>query len=206
VNKLVYILGYNGNMASRYKAILNFLGVAHVGHDKNEPFHYQAHEATHFIVCTPTERHLADISACLSFQKPILCEKPLTKELSALLDVNDVWRSDRHLISMVNQYAEIAGTAQDEPSYYNYFKTGGDGLYWDCLNVLGLAKDGCIVNNTSPEWQCTINGKQLGIEMMDQAYIDMIDRWIANPISNWEYALHAHTKVAKILEHACQKS
>jgi hypothetical protein len=206
VSKLVYILGYNGNMASRYKAILNFLGVPHVGHDKNEPFHFQAHAATHFIVCTPTDRHLADISSCLSFQKPVLCEKPLTTHLASLLEVNDAWKCNRHLISMVNQYEEIAGSAQDEPSFYNYFKTGTDGLYWDCINILGLAKDGCTVNNSSPEWTCMINGKTLSINMMDQAYIDMIQRWLDNPVSNWEYALHAHAKVAKILEHTCQKS
>lgn len=206
MSKLVYIVGYNGNMASRYKAILDFLGIPHVGHDKNEPFHYQAHVATHFFICTPTDRHLADIASCLSFQKPIFCEKPLSKELSNLLDANDIWTSNRHLISMVNQYQEIAGTAEDEPSHYDYFKTGTDGLYWDCINIIGLAKDGCRIQNTSPEWSCTINGKSLSIAMMDQAYIDMVSRWLDDPKSNWDYALKAHAKVAKILEHTCQKS
>lgn len=206
MSKLVYIVGNKGNMASRYKAILNHLGVAHTGHDKYEPWHFSAKEATHFIVCTPTDRHITDISHCLEFRKPILCEKPFTHDYNELLKAEVEWQNDCYLITMVNQYAQIAGSAQDEPTFYNYFKTGMDGLYWDCINIIGLAKDGFTVGNTSPEWTCTINGKLLNINMMDQAYIDMIDSWLTNPESNWDYTKHAHAKVAKVMEHTCQKS
>lgn len=204
---LVYIVGNQGNMAKRYQAILNKLGVKHIGHDKEEPWHFAAHEASCFIICTPTERHLKDIDLALQFDKPILCEKPLTKSLADLQWSKDHWGKKIELIKMVNQYSYIEGVSEksNENTYYNYFKTGNDSLYWDCINIIGLARDSVRIENTSPVWACAINGKMLLHKQVEVAYCDMIEDWLANPVTNWEYAFLAHEKVAVMEALRCQK-
>lgn len=197
---LVYIVGNKGNMAKRYQAILNHLGVKHTGHDKDKPWFYPQ-DATHFLICTPTDRHIADILKCLDFEKPILCEKPIDKahDLS-------MWFTKDKFITMVNQYAYISQPVAEGETYYNYFKSGADGLYWDCLNIIGLANGPVRINNTSPVWECALNGNPLTLKQVDIAYCDMLEDWLHNPVSNWDYAVAAHKKVAEMEAHRCRKS
>ena len=200
-NSFVYVVGNRGNMARRYTAILDHLGVDHCGHDRGEePNEGNLASATHIIIATPTLCHLADIVRYGRYGKPILCEKPFTT------DVDELWKFEREhrtilpLISMVNQYAQLTSVA-DAPglSSYDYFKSGGDGLIWDCINIIGLARGEIKLRNASPIWKCQINGRPLSIAGMDYAYVDMIVEWLRYPVSNFEYAKIAHAKVVNII-------
>lgn len=206
----VHIVGNNGNMGRRYKAILDFLKIPNSGHDKDSgDLEEGLDKAEGFLVCTPTERHLKDIEDLLFLDKPILCEKPLCKsseELEAFLRKHT---KKTHLISMVNQYkflphgdpAALTGT------YYDYFKTGSDGLYWDCINIIGLSKKDPVIRNKSPIWTCIINDLRHDLKDMDSAYIKMLETWLRSdtlPVRDWmsmdmNYALMAHKEVERCL-------
>lgn len=209
MNELVYIVGNQGNMAKRYQAILNHLGVNHIGHDKDEPWHYAIDDVTHFLICTPTKRHLFDIGKVLPYGRPILCEKPLAHTYYAVLAADGEWAEKTDRITMVNQYAyinNVEGSGLAGDTYYNYFKTGNDGLFWDCLNIIGLADGSVRIENNSPIWSCAINGTSINLKQVDIAYCDMIEDWLHNPVSNWDYAMAAHKKVQTMEEMRCQKS
>jgi hypothetical protein len=107
---------------------------------------------------------------------------------------------------MVNQYNWISPKNTNKNTHYDFFKTGGDGLYWDCINVIGLANGLVEINNTSPIWSCAINGKSLSLFDVDISYIHMIEDWLLRPFSNWDYAVAAHKKVAEMEAYRCQKS
>lgn len=206
--KYVHIIGERGNMAARYKAILDYLDVKWTGHDFDRDLSFPTiydlcEEAGGFLICTPTEWHLTNLEEYLQFDKPILIEKPISKNLKDLEEFAEKYHSKLHLITMVDQYNFLARTEKstDVCTTYDYFKSGKDGLFWDCINIIGRHDETKRLNivNESPIWNCKINGWKFHLSDMDQAYVDMVEEWLANHISNIEYALEAHRKVQKCL-------
>lgn len=194
----VFVVGHLGNMGSRYRAVLNHLNIAHSGVDVGDAVRIDyVSRFDGIIIATPTEHHLYDIERYLGYQKPILVEKPIVRSYAELEDFfNRLGQKNRSLITMINQYVYLdsysTGPGETE---YNYFKHGGDGIWWDCINVVGLSEKRPTLKQSSPVWTCKLNGQQIPIKEMDYAYIDMIKDWTSNPKSNWEYALEAHRKV-----------
>jgi len=202
--KKVFIVGIDGNMGQRYKACLTSIGVEVVGVDKN--CNVGDHTRVDgYIIATPTSAHLSDLATYGQYEKPILCEKPLTTSLTSLETFAHKYRKYLINIRMVNQYKYLI----DQHSYgdttygdttYDYFRSGKDGLAWDCINIVGLSNKRPVLESTSPVWYCMINGTTLGIEKMDRAYVAMIKDWVRDPRPNWAYAYGAHEKVEQWLK------
>lgn len=180
-------------MGRRYKAIFNHLGVDYAEFDSktHEHIHSYAKLASGFLIATPTVTHVDLIFQLAPYKKPILCEKPITRdptELAAVLML-------KPKLQMVNQYAFMPIGRGKKPTHYDYFRTGGDGLEWDCINVIGLAKAGVKVKNHSPVWDCQINGKKLSLSDIDGAYMKMVRAWLNDPVPNLDYIKTSHNKV-----------
>jgi len=195
---MIYIIGNKGNMGRRYAAILKYLGVRSFGHDINDDIDLSLMEnAKGFIVATPTNLHVTGLTQILWYEKPILCEKPLTKNLKDIEMIESRYEKYLHLVTLVNQYKFLAKPGDGE-TYYNYFKTGNDGLIWDCLNILGLANGPVKLCNDSPVWKVKINGHELDQSQVDNSYIEMVKDWLDNPKSNWDYIKMAHEKAVNM--------
>jgi hypothetical protein len=203
--KRILIVGILGNMGRRYASILKFLGHEVEGVDAGYSLREYASVAEvcdGIIIASPTCTHIDEIAQALGFDMPILCEKPITTDLKAL-DTFDKGLADKGkaLITMVNQYEWLVDGHLIGPTLYNYFSSGGDGLAWDCTNIIGMASGYPSLSNDSPIWNCMINGKILKREEMDKAYIDMMEHWLQYPdYYNWEYILESHAKVGQWLE------
>ena len=186
----VYIIGYEGNMAKRYRACLDYLGVKHCGEDIYTDPVDKVEDCDGIIIATPTERHISHLSMFADYDKPILVEKPISLKPFILNGGN---------VQMVNQYAHC-GPFPGGETYYDCWRTGNDGLAWDCINIIGLSDKMPNLNNKSPIWKCMINGKELTLADIDLSYIKMIDSWTKNPVSNTDYINEAHDKVRRFLE------
>lgn len=195
----VYIFGHKGNMGRRYRSILEHLGHQWLGEDLDEKVG-TADEADCFIVATPTNTHDQMLTALLGRGKPILCEKPIAKDSQELrrLMANAVLAGAR--IQMVSQYDYLVSPGACGPSRYNYFRSGPDGLAWDCLQIIWHAKGECRLSNDSPVWDCVINGAQLDLSRMDGAYVSMVRDWLAAPRNDISRILDAHEKVQRWLK------
>lgn len=187
--KRVYIYGYNGNMARRYRACLDYLGIEHCGEDIDCIVGSFA-GSDGLIIAAPTDLHMRSLQYFSQFDKPILCEKPISLDKFSIPDAN---------IQMVNQY-EFCGPFPGGETYYDCWRTGGDGLAWDCINIIGLADNLPHLNNKSPVWKCMINGKELSLNDVDNGYVRMIDAWTKNPKPNIDYIYKAHEKVRHYIE------
>lgn len=153
------------------------------------------------IICTPTDRHVEDVYRAAEFNLPILCEKPLTKDLDLCLEVCDFAEKIGLPLRMVNQYAHLPGKDMGEGiSYYNYWNHGKDGLAWDCISIVGLARGQVQLREDSPVWVCGINGAGHYSSEMDYAYVDMLKSWLGGDTYGVPYIRAAHTKVAAYLE------
>jgi hypothetical protein len=210
----VYIAGAKGNMGRRYSAILRHLGhevsgfdLPHFqgfGDDMAADIASEAEQSDAVIIATPTDTHARLLTFFRQCERPILCEKPISKnmkEVERLLV--QLQRSD---FQMVSQYDYLIDDVDEGPTVYDYFRSGTDGIYWDCINVIKHAKGYVRVANDSPVWKCQINGQKLNLGLMDQAYVEMIRDWLANPRrTDVDGIWKAHKKVHD-LEVKCRAS
>lgn len=211
----IYIAGANGGMGRRYKAILRHLGHEVWGfdlpdfsehHELAEQVRFEAESSDAAIIATPTETHLDMIDFFRLRDRPMLCEKPISKDLALLEKKLAMFSRKGAKLQMVSQYDYLLEDIDEGPTYYNYFKTGNDGLFWDCINVVKHAKGKITLKNDSPIWQCWINGQKLNLGHMDQAYIEMVKDWLANlNRTDFDGIWAAHKKVHD-LEAKCRAS
>lgn len=198
--KPVIVVGYLGNMGKRYTAILDYLdhpwiGIEDMGvHYDNQMeqqisgLHVQEYHSV--LIATPTSTHMDMIKKYKGLNLPILCEKPISYGEE---DIDWLFNNNIN-IAMINQYHYLSGVGG--ATYYDFYNTGKDSIQWDCINIVGMARqEKAYINNKSPEWNCCINGKRLTIEDVNAAYVDMIREWLGEPKSNLEYIKEAHKKV-----------
>ena len=198
--KKIFISGLSGNMGTRYALICKQeLGLEVFGMDNDHSFSQQAtfvrdNGIEGVIIATPTMTHLDAVQIFDGYVNgiPILCEKPIAKCSVNCRQLTNV--------RMVNQYKYLVKPDTVGKTSYNFYKTGNDGLLWDCINIVGLAKGECEIKADSARWQCTINGHELKLADMEQAYVDMIQDWVQNPTGNMEYINSAHDKVIEMIE------
>jgi len=99
--------------------------------------------------------------------------------------------------TVVMQYQELLNNNTYGQSYYDYFRTGNDGLIWDCFQIIALSKLTPSINNTSPIWKCAINGQTLSLSDMDSAYISFLGKWLRNSIEqDTNYIFDIHERVS----------
>jgi hypothetical protein len=194
--KKVAVIGASGNMGKRYALILEkycHCEVVRIDIDTHSKIDDLV-SCDGIIIATPTENHIDDILHYAQWKKPILCEKPISKsilKLRCLLAVPDLD------LSMINQYHFLDSNGEGQ-TIYNYFKTGSDSLYWDCINIIGTARSIYEIKNDSLVWKCYLNGRGIGISEMDSAYIDNIVCWV-NGWRNKDYILPTHQKVLEAI-------
>lgn len=196
----VLIVGAAGNMGARYRAILEYLGEDFVGVDREHSFLETARlaeRASHILITTPTHTHAHLIEKLSIFGKPIKCEKPIVKDAQEVARLYDVTAKNGSNLSMVYQYKELVHPDEVGWSSYDYFKHGGDGLAWDCIQILGLAKGEVLLNETSPIWKCTINDRDLSIADMDTAYVQMVGNWLDGADQDASEIIAAHSRASE---------
>lgn len=196
------IIGANGSMGKRYQAILKHLDepawCVDKDHDANTIFE-RAMKADRIIICTPTETHFSFLKKLLVLGKPILCEKPITKHLPELMEIFKLSKKHSTPFTMMLQYSELVNPSTSGASYYDYFRTGNDGLIWDCLQIIGLSKDDVDIKNESPVWMCRINGQSLKLSDMDHAYLNFVRKWIDGKINqDFEELFKMHEKTDRM--------
>jgi hypothetical protein len=202
----IFIFGIDGNMGQRYACILRHLGHKPVGVDIS-PYPVSNDDlitCDGIIIATPTSTHLQILNEVLKYKKPVLCEKPFINDPSLIPDLKnflDTAKSESAKISMVSQYDKLKIENWGSRTCYNYYKSGSDGIAWDCINIIWHATGKISLKNESPIWFCIINGRPLRIELMDLAYVQMIEDWLCLPYQpQYERIFKAHQKVVDYLD------
>ena len=189
-------------MGQRYKAILENLRYEWAGVDVGgrEVNFSRVKDYDGIIIATPTYNHLEILDKVYEFNKPILCEKPFTKDMTALENRMDYYNRKKIKLQMVDQYGYLLNHDSTGITYYDYFKHGSDGLAWDCINIIKHAEGEVHLAERSPIWRCLINGQEIDVRMMDYAYLLMLEDWINNPHNECEKIFQTHEKVKRFAE------
>ena len=198
----ILLVGCMGSMGRRYQAILKHLEVPYIGVDEDtftiERFD-KDHDYHSVIIATPTHTHATMIKIFHRYGIPMLCEKPISMKPDELKEILALEPNLR----MVCQYKYLlSNTDCIGHTHYNYFKTGGDGLAFDCISIIGLSNTFAHIANDSPIWSCVINGTELSIKDMDNAYCKMIVDWISRPTPDLGFIDRAHRRVFEKEYHA----
>lgn len=192
-------------MGSRYAKIVAYLGLTPVIHDM---FHDnpEVFESDFIIDAMPTQlRGQTLLFADRRPKKPFLLEKPFDRKTLNNIPPN---------VRMINQYEyylahqadlgikNIVAVQTKKETVYDYWRSGKDGIIWDCINIVGLADDDSDIDlrNDSLIWNCVINNKKLDLSLMDVAYVWNIFDWLTHQDANTDYIYKAHKRCWE-LEH-----
>lgn len=199
----ILIVGSEGSMGKRYQAILNYLGKEWHGIDIGSSYEMMEDaykRASAFIIATPTDTHLSCIYKVRRLGKPILCEKPITKEVSKLKQLFQDLDFAKVPFHMMYQYKNLIPhyVLGEGKSYYNYFRHGNDGLVWDALQIIGLSKNDPVLEEDSPIWKCRINGHFLSLNYMDEAYVTSVIDFIKGVPQDYGEIIAMHEKASEL--------
>jgi hypothetical protein len=201
---MTLIIGSEGSMGKRYQAILRYLKEPFECYDtsfgcapKKPMYDYDR-----FIIATPTDTHHDLVMSLGPLNKPILCEKPLSKDIKEVLAMMNAAPQ----LSIMMQYRKLVDPDNTPGlSWYDYFRHGNDGLVWDVFQIIALAKSDIVIREESPVWNCGINGEQLSLANMDAAYVRAVDDWLmGEKISDLEMFRY-HRKVKAYEDELCLK-
>lgn len=168
----VCVVGCLGNMGRRYASVLDYLEIDSCGIDVGDPIP----KAENYIIATPTSTHV-NVIATIKENHPdawVLCEKPVSKSLE---EIKSLEKYDN--VYMVNNYFFVANQARMRGlTVYDYYNSGADGLPWDCIQLIHLAKGEINLQNISPVWECLINHEKISKDDIDASYVDMIRAFV----------------------------
>lgn len=203
----VLLVGCKGSMGVRYQAILKALGVTCVGVDRDDDWpDLKGFDAA--IVASPTETHTGFAATLCREKLPVLVEKPISINPLTAANFCDEAVAENFKVRMVNQYLYMPRGPEIKAfqggTLYDYFRSGKDGLVYDCISILALASGPISLNDKSPVWRCVINGQPLSLADMDRAYFDMVKRFLTEPPEGPEtsYIRMAQDKAAKVAAEA----
>ena len=159
---MILLIGGLGSIGTRYRAILDYIGEKYVVWDTvavdtaNMPEKFDS-----AIIATPTFTHPYFCKLMEGMKKPYLCEKPVTTERGETLSGGHTVCNYKYLIEPGQQI------------HYNYYKTGSDGLLWDCCQLVYLDPNAVLLK-TSPRWHLMANNQLIAYRDLENSYVSMI--------------------------------
>ena len=159
---MILLVGGLGSIGQRYQAILKYLGVAYQVFDPAQGDKDIPTDWTQMIIASPTGTHVGWCLHAEHRDKPYLCEKPLTKS-GGNIPISQGY--------MVCNYKYLIEPGQSV--FYNYYKTGTDGLLWDCCQLVYLDPAATLLT-TSPRWHLTANSQPITYRELENSYVSML--------------------------------
>lgn len=200
------LLGAKGNMGRRYSAILNAMNLEYDAVDIGD----RVGKYDYAIIATPTLSHVQCMMDVLAQNENchILCEKPLTTNMDELkrFFASDYKERLRNL-KMVNNYDYAYTSAVSDSQFinptgltkYDYYNTGNDGLLWDCIQLIKMAKGEITLSKKSYYWSVCINGWSIDRRTIDHSYAHMIKEFIGGQMESedLDHLLNLHLFIGR---------
>jgi hypothetical protein len=201
---MILLLGNKGRMGQRYEKILDKLEVDRRCVDIEFEKSWDVKGIKKVIIATPTFSHRKYIEFFNGRGIEILCEKPICKDVETMCKLEQKIRVPFYMVcnwSFVNP-CDILWPGSCTIEYENS-RTGDDGLAWDCIQLIYLAKNFDLsLNNKAQAFKCAINGYPVSLADIERSYETMIRDWINCPSNLWNLndAVLATWKVEKYIE------
>lgn len=191
----VLLIGGLGSIGSRYRAILESFKIPYEIYDYHTGILSTTKGETNLanikfsraIICTPTDTHVTYCKMLEPLKKPYLCEKPLSKDLD---EANEVAKF-KYGYMVCNYKLLFQFMANRGHIVYDYFRTGKDGLLWDCCQLIYLDPLACV-NNESPLFRLHVHNSydeydcfgEIPFHLVERSYLFMIRDFVDGEFQN----------------------
>ena len=173
---MILLIGSEGSIGKRYQAILRHLSIEYQCFDpvlgQMEP---DWNDVDKVLIASPTDTHYYWCQRSLDKGIPFLCEKPVSKnveEVSAIASRCKLTGIDGR---MVCNYKFVLG--RKKPIVDDYFRTGGDGVYWDLIQLLYLNPE-LKFYTKCPIWTLITEHDVIRYGNLENSYVAMIISWV----------------------------
>lgn len=189
----VLVIGGHGSIGSRYCAILRYLSVPYTvwdfdtrreqldGPDKLRNCCGRSFDRA--IIAAPTKYHAAYCHALYDLEVDFLCEKPMShsmEQCEALTYRQSRVNTKGHI---VNNYRFLFKKYKPKKYIkYDFYKTGPDGIWWDCCQLVYIADALGIdleISNVSPVWTLETGKKKIPYKEVEKSYVYMLASWLS---------------------------
>lgn len=172
---MILLIGSEGSIGRRYRAVLEALGIPYRGKEKEDPWDFSC--ITKAIIASPTFLHFDHASKVAAEGIPFLCEKPMCFESNLIRRL----QKTTYKGFVVNNWAQLAWNA-DLPSSpkkitYDFYNTGRDGLLWDTIQLIYLAKiynAELSVDTRSYFWDAHFDQTPIPYREIEHSYAQMV--------------------------------
>ena len=189
----VLLIGCKGNMGRRYAAIMNFHKIPFRGVDIGDKYKLSGY--SHAIIATPIDTHFKLCQETVSSGIPTLCEKPISKDMDEVRQLERLSVAAQTPLYMVNNWWHIRCERYNR-IVFDYYNTGNDG-FWDLIQPVWYSKE-FDFNNKCPIYYCFIDGFDINRINFDASYVDMIFAFTCDctdELMRISEAVEAHKKV-----------
>lgn len=182
------LIGSEGSIARRYRAILKHLKVDFEEYDNPEHKFFSVPQSfyqrfTHALIATPTHTHMQWVDELPPIWK--LIEKPASKNLEEIEE-----RKLNHGCYVVNNYQFLPCSNTKKKISYNFYNTGKDGLIWDVCQLVYLAYKNKVeleVKRESFWWNLKWGQHQVAYHEIERSYYHMLKAFCSGDTSNlWD--------------------
>lgn len=176
---MILLLGSEGNIGKRYKAILRDLDIPFIGIDPklhNEHF-VKDTDFDKAIIAVPTEYHFALCNLMMDLGKPFLCEKPLSKNTDECKHLAFRAKTEKANGFVVNNWQFVMPSEKIKSIEYENYHTGSDGLAWDMCQLIYIAfknNSRLHIDTKNPVWSARINGEAISLRDVHWSYVDLV--------------------------------
>jgi hypothetical protein len=172
----ILVIGGLGSIGSRYTCILKYLGHEPIVWDIRAPFSEDVKDIDQFefekaIIATPTATHFYWCKRLIELKKPFLVEKPMSKDIK---ECEELVELDKNKLGrVVCNYKFLT----QSPTLYDFYKTGTDGVIWDCCQLVYLNPN-IEIRTQSPIWTLMSGFNNHSYEELEVSYIRMINDFL----------------------------
>lgn len=196
----IAVIGSEGSMGRRYSRLLPLMGVEPVKIDValNDSPDLSAADVVGAIIATPTACHLEMVEKCCDLGIHFLCEKPVVTSSQGTEEAERMEREANVVGYVVSNWAytrdKSGDTVWEKKSHsvtYNNVRHGQDGLFWDCCQLIYLARDHSpTLLETAPFLDAEIDGQRIDVDDIELSYALMLRDW-----TRIFYGIHHRTKL-----------
>ena len=192
----ILVIGSRGNMGRRYCAIIKWLGYEVIEKDigVNEASNVFDLSFDKAIIATPTNLHM---EYCIDIgirDRPFLCEKPVSKLLSDM-KLLKTYSSGY----MVNNWLYACEHHRINNIEYNFYNTGKDGILWDLIQPIYIARNSVTINPAHPIFEVWADNQRITLDAICESYVDMVSDFVEGVYENLWTMEDAYKATEKVL-------
>lgn len=184
--KKILLIGSEGSIGKRYKAILTYFGRTVLEFDENSPKEILDEPCDGIIIASPTITHFEYMLKLKYKDVPILCEKPMCATIQEAETIDHEMYTQ---VFVVDNWVHMIGNDKfNNCLEYNNYHTGNEKLSWNLAQPILLTRNGSLkLNLDAPFFSVFdfISSNGYAANHVDLSYVRMLHKWLVSSYTHF---------------------